>query len=79
MSERYSTVDTDSIRASVQRARMAHENLIESNRELVEGLKEAKIMIQEWAGYASDYLKEKHNLTGDLAEIQALIDKHSSS
>jgi len=33
-------------------------------------------MIQDWAGYASDYFKEKHNLTGDLAEIQALIDKH---
>jgi hypothetical protein len=42
MSEHYSTIDTDAIRASVQQARMAHETLIESNRELVEGLKEAK-------------------------------------
>jgi chromosome segregation ATPase len=43
--------------------------------ELVEGLREARDDVEAWAGYATDYFKEKHDLAGDLARIDALLSR----
>ena len=40
---------------------------------LAEALREARDAIEDWAGYASDYFREKHDLAGDLAKIDALL------
>ncbi len=39
----------------------------------VEILKEAREMVEHWAGYASTYFTEKHDLAGDLAKLDAAI------
>lgn len=40
---------------------------------LAEALREARDAIEDWAGYASDYFREKHDLAGDLAKVDALL------
>lgn len=30
-------------------------------------------MVQDWAGYADEYFKTKHNLAGDLAQLDDAI------
>lgn len=49
--------------------------LLEEVRILREGLIDAKEMIIEWSGYASDYFKEKWNLEGDLKQIDEALTK----
>ena len=38
-------------------------------------LREARENMEAWAAYASDYFKEKHDLEGDLAKIDAALAK----
>lgn len=40
---------------------------------LVEVLREARDAIEDWAGYVSEYFREKHDLDGDLAKIDILL------
>jgi hypothetical protein len=40
---------------------------------LTEALREARIMVASWGAYANDYFKGKHDLAGDLAEIDAAL------
>jgi len=40
---------------------------------LTEALREARIMVASWGAYANDYSKDKHDLAGDLAEIDAAL------
>ena len=61
--------DPDTIRALLgERDALAAENA-----RLREALREARDAIEDWAGYASDYFREKHDLAGDLAKIDALL------
>jgi len=51
------------LRAEVERLRAA--------------LKDARVSVEGWADYASDYIKEKWDLKGDLARIDAALEgKH---
>lgn len=43
---------------------------------LVEALEEARDLVDNWAAYASDYFKEKHNLARDLERLDAVIAAH---
>lgn len=47
--------------------------VLKENERLQEILKEAREMVEHWAGYASEYFKDKHNLAGDLAKLDAAI------
>jgi hypothetical protein len=40
---------------------------------LTKALRDARDMVQSWSGYASDYFKDKHDLAGDLAELDAAL------
>jgi len=40
---------------------------------LTEALREARIMVASWGAYANDYFKDKHDLAGGLAEIDAAL------
>ena len=54
-----------------------YRELYEKDKEikrLREVLREAKDRIVEWAGYASPYFREKHDLEGDLAHIDAALE-----
>lgn len=44
-----------------------------TNAQLLEALKEAVEDIEAWAGYASDYFQEKHDLQGTLEKHRATI------
>lgn len=37
-------------------------------------LKDARVSLEGWADYASDYIKEKWDLKGDLARIDAALE-----
>lgn len=37
-------------------------------------LREARDCIESWGAYAGDYFQEKHDLAGDLATIDRLLD-----
>ena len=41
--------------------------------ELLAALKESRESIEDWAGYASEYFREKHKLAEELAALGALI------
>jgi hypothetical protein len=43
---------------------------------LTEALKEARELVESWAGYAPDYFREKHDLDGDLARLDAAIKRN---
>lgn len=43
-------------------------------RELEDGLRDAILCVESWAGYASDYFREKHDLKGDIARLRAMIE-----
>ena len=44
--------------------------------ELVAALAEARDMVASWGAYASDYFKDKHGLSDDLAKLDAALAKH---
>ena len=41
--------------------------------ELMEALREARVDIESWAGYASEYFREKHHLKRELDALDALL------
>lgn len=43
--------------------------------ETLAALKDARECVEAWAAYASEYFREKHDLAGDLARIDAAIRK----
>lgn len=46
---------------------------------LEEALRDAGGMVEAWAGYASEYFQDKHDLAGDLARIDAALRQHGES
>lgn len=53
----------------------ANARLIAAAPDLLEELREARDSILGWAAYASEYFKDKHDLDGDIARIDAVIAK----
>jgi Mg-chelatase subunit ChlI len=49
--------------------------LIRQRDELMEALKDAREMVDDWGSYASAYLQEKHDIEGDLSRLDAVISK----
>ena len=47
--------------------------LIQQRDELLAALKDAREMVSDWAGYASPYFQEKHDIDGDLERLDAAI------
>ncbi len=47
--------------------------LIHQRDELMEVLKDAREMVSDWAGYASPYFQEKHDIDGDLEKLDDAI------
>jgi hypothetical protein len=41
--------------------------------QLREALKDARECVEGWASYAGDYFRDKHDLEGDLARIDAVL------
>lgn len=41
--------------------------------QLEDALREAREMVEDWAGYASEYFQAKHDLQGDLAKLDAVL------
>lgn len=37
----------------------------------------ARDAVEDWAGYADDYFKKRHDLAGDLARIEAMLAAHT--
>ncbi len=65
MLENYASADARAERAEAERDRLR------------EALIEAREDVAHWGGYASDYFKEKHDLGGDLARIDAALAKEA--
>lgn len=42
-------------------------------KELEVGLRDCIDTMREWAGYASEYFREKHNLKRDVEEFEAIL------
>ena len=42
--------------------------------QLEEALREARVVVEDWAEYASDYFRRKYNLKGDLARIDEALE-----
>lgn len=61
------------IEAKTKEQAEADARLIAAAPALVEALKEARQMVDEWGAYASPYFQEKHNLQGDLAKLDAAL------
>ena len=49
--------------------------LIRQRDELLAAMKDAREMVSDWAGYASPYFQEKHDIDGDLKKLDAAITK----
>lgn len=49
------------------------ERVSKQRDELLEALKDAREMVSDWAGYASPYFQEKHDIDGDLEKLDAAI------
>ena len=49
--------------------------LIQQRDELLAALKDAREMVSDWAGYASPYFQEKHDIDGDLKKLDEAIAK----
>jgi len=45
--------------------------------ELTACLVEARSNMEDWAAYASDYFRQKHNLAADLAAIDEVLGNHN--
>lgn len=58
-------------------------NMLERNREaiaeLCAAIQLASDMVSDWGAYASPYLQNKHDLKGDIAQLQSIITKHSTT
>jgi hypothetical protein len=47
--------------------------LIRQRDELMEALKEARELVEDWGAYAPAYMQEKHDLEGDMNKLDAAI------
>lgn len=47
--------------------------LIRQRDELLAAMKDAREMVSDWAGYASPYFQEKHDIDGDLKKLDDAI------
>ena len=47
--------------------------LIQQRGELLAALRDAREMVSDWAGYASPYFQEKHDIDGDLKKLDDAI------
>ena len=66
---------TDAVgeKQSVEDAHKVWADLMTENERLRAALRDARECIEAWAGYASEYFREKHGLAGDLARIDAAL------
>ena len=49
------------------------ERVTKQRDELLAALKDAREMVSDWAGYASPYFQEKHDIDGDLKKLDDAI------
>jgi len=49
--------------------------LAAENEKLRAALRDARECVQAWSGYASEYFREKNDLAGDLARIDAALEE----
>jgi hypothetical protein len=73
-------MDCDPVRVDIARHIAAANpdtilELIRQRDELLAALKDAREMVSDWAGYASPYFQEKHDIDGDLERLDAAITK----
>ena len=73
-------MDCDPVRVDIARHIAAANpdtilELIQQRDELLAALKDAREMVSGWAGYASPYFQEKHDIDGDLERLDAAITK----
>lgn len=61
----YFKVDAESVLDALQAEGMAVVPIAE--------IQFARDAIEDWAGYADDYYKKRHDLAGDLARVDALL------
>lgn len=72
------------LKEALHEVREREKSLIETLREarereqrLIETLRDARANMKDWAGYADAYTRNRHNLAGDLAEIDAALAQRS--
>lgn len=67
---------TDNMRLREWNAEIAlnGRELVAENERLRAALRDARVSVEGWADYASDYIKEKWDLKGDLARIDAALE-----
>ena len=73
-------MDCDPVRVDIARHIAAANpaailELIRQRDELLAALKDAREMVSDWAGYASPYFQEKHDIDGDLKKLDDAITK----
>ena len=66
--DNYGYADTDASAAELRR-------LHEVNQELLEALKHARTLVEEWGNCASQYEQERYGLQSDLLMLDAAIAK----
>jgi len=71
--ERINGEACDSAQTGLQKAREREKALKARVARLRGALRESRIMVASWGAYANDYFKDKHDLAGDLAEIDAAL------
>lgn len=49
------------------------ERVTKQRDELLEALKEARELVEDWGAYAPAYMQEKHDLEGDMNKLDAAI------
>ena len=65
--------DADNARAELARETTARVNAEAREERLREALLDAIECVVDWSGYASDYFKDKHDLSGDLERLRAAL------
>lgn len=65
--------EIEALRAENKGHGIAIQQLSDRAERLAEALREARDMVEDWAGYASEYFQDKHDLQGDLAKLDAAL------
>ena len=65
--------DADNARAELARETTARVNAEAREERLREALRDAIECVVDWSCYASDYFKDKHDLSGDLERLRAAL------
>jgi hypothetical protein len=74
---RMQDIEIERLREERKQHKQIATDLGSKNNRLREALTEAREDVAHWGGYASDYFKEKHDLAGDLARIDAALAKEA--